>query len=102
MIGAWPFHDHYKRIGESVNRGLFGGIVVKPRDHKFPPEFPLPAEIEEVIEQRLKLHVAPAIVPVGPRVEDCATFCASGPTSLRIVRCRPPTSRSTCRSFSTR
>lgn len=69
MIGAWPFHDHYRRIGEFVNRGLFGGIVVKPKDHKFPPKFPLPSEIDEIVEQRLKLHVAPAVVPAGPQVE---------------------------------
>ena len=30
MVGAWPFHEHYRMIGESVNRGLFGGIVVLP------------------------------------------------------------------------
>ncbi len=28
-IGAWPFHDHHMHIVESVNRGLFGGIVVR-------------------------------------------------------------------------
>jgi plastocyanin len=69
MIGAWPFHDHYRRIGEFINRGLFGGIVVKPKDHKFPPKFPLPPEIEEIVEQELKLHIEPAIVSAGPRVE---------------------------------
>lgn len=33
-VGCWPFHDHYKMIGDNVNRGLFGGIVV--RDPKWP------------------------------------------------------------------
>ena len=69
MIGAWPFHDHYKRIGEYVNRGLIGGIVVKPTGHKHPPRCRLPAEIETLVEERLKLHVEPAMVPVGPRIE---------------------------------
>ncbi len=31
MVGAWPFHDHYVHLMESVNRGLFGGLVVLPR-----------------------------------------------------------------------
>jgi plastocyanin len=74
MIGAWPFHDHYKRIGEYVNRGLIGGIVVKPREHKHPPPHALPAEIEAIVEERLKLHVAPAIVPPGSRVEALRSF----------------------------
>ena len=69
MIGAWPFHDHYQRIGQYVNRGLFGGIVVNPRDHPHPPTLSLPEEIAEIVEQRLKLHTEPAVVPAGPRVE---------------------------------
>jgi plastocyanin len=69
MVGAWPFHDHWRDIGQYVNRGLFGGIVVKPKDHQHPPRQKLPQEIEELIEQRLKLHVGPAVVPVPPRVE---------------------------------
>lgn len=28
-IGAWPFHDHHMHIAEVVNRGLFGGLVVR-------------------------------------------------------------------------
>lgn len=28
-IGAWPFHDHHMDISEAVNRGLFGGLVVR-------------------------------------------------------------------------
>src|SRR6266498_1434465 len=74
MVGAWPFHDHYKRIGEYVNRGLIGGIVVKPRKHKHPPRLALPPEIEAIVEQRLKLHVAPAVVPPGPQVEALRSF----------------------------
>ena len=69
MIGAWPFHDHHRHIGDYINRGLFGGIVVKPKGHKHPPRCNLPAEIEALVEERLKLHVDPAVVPVGPEVE---------------------------------
>jgi plastocyanin len=41
-VGAWPFHDHYKEIMENVNRGLFGGIVVRaPYAPKADYEVPL-------------------------------------------------------------
>jgi plastocyanin len=40
-IGAWPFHDHHMHITESVDRGLFGGVVV--RDHRCPkPDYEVP------------------------------------------------------------
>ena len=28
-IGPWPFHDHSMHLVEAVNRGLFGGLVVR-------------------------------------------------------------------------
>jgi FtsP/CotA-like multicopper oxidase with cupredoxin domain len=31
-VGAWPFHDHHMHISEIVNRGLFGGLVVRDLD----------------------------------------------------------------------
>jgi plastocyanin len=41
-VGCWPFHDHYKVIGDNVNRGLFGGIVVRdPKWHKADYEVPV-------------------------------------------------------------
>lgn len=41
-IGAWPFHDHHMNVMENVNRGLFGGIVVRnPRSKKPHYEVPL-------------------------------------------------------------
>jgi plastocyanin len=44
-VGAWPFHDHYRNIGASVNRGLFGGLVVLPEhEHEELPRFPLPPD----------------------------------------------------------
>src|SRR5205085_2641979 len=52
MIGAWPFHDHCRNIGMNVNRGLFGGIVVLPReDCDRLPRFPLPKGLEELLEK---------------------------------------------------
>lgn len=47
MIGAWPFHDHSHHIGESVNRGLFGGIVVMPKHHEPPPHALLPDLVKD-------------------------------------------------------
>jgi len=51
-VGAWPFHDHHRDIGMSVNRGLFGGIVVLPREEcEHLPRFPLPAGLEKELEK---------------------------------------------------
>src|SRR3954454_9231349 len=33
MLGAWPFHSHWRNIGDDTNRGLFGGIVVLAARH---------------------------------------------------------------------
>jgi FtsP/CotA-like multicopper oxidase with cupredoxin domain len=38
VIGAWPFHDHYKNIDDNINRGLFGGLVVLPDETYMPPQ----------------------------------------------------------------
>jgi FtsP/CotA-like multicopper oxidase with cupredoxin domain len=54
MVGAWPFHDHSRHIGESVNRGLFGGIVVLPRDCDEPHRFELPPFAEDFAERRIR------------------------------------------------
>lgn len=41
-IGAWPFHDHHMDIEEVVNRGLFGGLVVRdPHCKKTDLEVPI-------------------------------------------------------------
>jgi len=51
MIGAWPFHDHYRRIEASVNRGLFGGLVVLPSElFDDLPCFPLPTGLDDLIK----------------------------------------------------
>src|SRR5918994_1845248 len=51
MLGAWPFHDHSRHIGESVNRGLFGGVVVLPQDHEHPDRFELPPLVREYADR---------------------------------------------------
>ena len=41
-IGAWPFHDHCHDVIVNVNRGLFGGIVVRdPKACPFDLEVPI-------------------------------------------------------------
>lgn len=41
-VGAWPFHDHHMHIEAAVNRGLFGGIVVRdPHAKKADLEAPI-------------------------------------------------------------
>ena len=41
MVGAWGFHDHVRDVGQNVNRGLFGGLIVRDpaaacADHQIP------------------------------------------------------------------
>ena len=55
MLGAWPFHDHHRHIGDSVNRGLFGGVVVLPKEGCHPPHrLRLPDSIEDFMEECCK------------------------------------------------
>jgi FtsP/CotA-like multicopper oxidase with cupredoxin domain len=68
MLGAWPFHDHYRDIGMSVNRGLFGGIIVLPGeecDHL--PRFPLPTGLKKAMDQHQQsLSQTPMRMPGRP------------------------------------
>lgn len=68
MVGAWPFHDHHRHINESVNRGLFGGLVVLPKKKIViePPDLvKLPRDLELLVE---KLCRHPLCLPgFGPR-----------------------------------
>jgi FtsP/CotA-like multicopper oxidase with cupredoxin domain len=51
-VGAWPFHDHYRNIGMSVNRGLFGGIIVlQEEERERLPRFPLPSGLTELLAE---------------------------------------------------
>lgn len=52
MIGAWPFHDHSRHIAESINRGLFGGIVVLPREHRPPHVMVLPPMVASYLKAK--------------------------------------------------
>jgi plastocyanin len=52
MRGAWPFHDHARHIAESINRGLFGGIVVLPRAHRPPHRMVLPPMVASYLTSK--------------------------------------------------
>src|SRR5258708_5291116 len=54
MVGAWPLHDHWRDIGQYINRGLFGGGVATPKEQEPPPRLKLPGGVREPIEQKLK------------------------------------------------
>src|SRR5215813_8464023 len=46
-IGAWPFHDHVRNVQMNVNRGLFGGLIV--RDPSAPcPDYEVPIFIHQL------------------------------------------------------
>jgi plastocyanin len=57
MVGAWPFHDHARGLRASINRGLFGGIVVRTRElhEERLEELELPAQVRELLERRPRL-----------------------------------------------
>ena len=40
-VGAWGFHDHVHDVGRNVNRGLFGGLVVRDPDACADHEIPI-------------------------------------------------------------
>ncbi|MFN0195058.1 MAG: galactose oxidase-like domain-containing protein [Aestuariivirga sp.] len=54
MVGAWPFHDHSHHITESVNRGLFGGIIVLPKGAARTSSFVLPPLVAEFVKRRCR------------------------------------------------
>ncbi|GJL75335.1 galactose oxidase-like domain-containing protein [Nitrosomonas sp.] len=53
-VGAWPFHDHWRKVAVSVNRGLFGGIVVLPKGISPPGSFVIPPKLAALPEEALK------------------------------------------------
>ncbi len=47
-IGAWAFHDHVRHVGTTVNRGLFGGLIV--RDPAAPcPDHEVPMFVHQMV-----------------------------------------------------
>ena len=72
-IGVWPFHDHGSHgIHESIDRGLFGGIVVlppgikPPPTMKIPPTYPALEELRRLFGRRRVLADA---LPLGKKLQ---------------------------------
>ena len=68
-VGAWPFHDHSRTVGASINRGLFGAVVVLPRrdDCRPPKTVELPEKLHGLVKELMERPPLP-IPPI--RVED--------------------------------
>jgi len=72
MIGAWPFHDHSTRLRESINRGLFGGIVVRPRNHRpHVPPLTLPPYVAQYLKE-IEKRFRPAPPGLVERIQEWA------------------------------
>src|SRR5262249_15587550 len=71
MIGAWPFHDHSTHLRESINRGLFGGIVVRHPKFRPLPHFELPPYVIEFLKASGK-RFRPAPPGLVERLEEFA------------------------------
>lgn len=68
MLGAWPFHDHSVALGPSIDRGLFGGVVVLPRRLRPPRGLELPPLVKDFLGEIAKQR------PRRPPVPDPAPF----------------------------
>jgi plastocyanin len=82
MIGAWPFHDHCRNIGDNTNRGLFGGIIVLPkREQATLPKFPVPAKFfESALEIAARVRL-PTALPDPVTVADPGPSAQPQPTA---------------------
>jgi FtsP/CotA-like multicopper oxidase with cupredoxin domain len=84
MVGAWPFHDHWRHVGDDVNRGLFGGVIVLPRRLGPPPGFSFPPELKETIDMLMKRPPRHVVRPPGPPPTGPLTHTMD-PTGHRIA-----------------
>lgn len=67
-VGVWPFHDHWRMAGPSIERGLFGGLVVLPKEKVKPTVHVIPRvkDFLDLIRKKMK----PLPVPAPPRPID--------------------------------
>ena len=71
-VGAWPYHDHGPNHTLNTFRGMFGGLVVRPKDEPVPP-----------VEHVLFLHQLQPPVTGLERSFQCINgraFCGNTPT----------------------
>lgn len=91
MVGAWPFHDHYRDIGMAINRGLFGGIVVLEKEAcEDLPHFDLPEELVRIAlaaRQPAGAFAAAELVapmPMGPPAAQPGPGAAAVPGTMAM------------------
>jgi FtsP/CotA-like multicopper oxidase with cupredoxin domain len=98
-IGPWVFHDHVRNVQQNVNRGLFGGLIV--RDPNAPcADHQIPLFIHQMVgiskssqfrSRRLSLGEtfdSPVEVFTGPEI--CNYYCAiHGPSMSGQVIVEP-------------
>lgn len=80
MLGAWPFHDHARHIAESINRGLFGGIVVLLKSHRPPHRMTLPPMVAGYLKSKftdLQLDHEDHARDIDPVVHDMPVHTAA-------------------------
>src|SRR5688572_2237469 len=96
-IGAWVFHTHVRDVEQNVNRGLFGGLIV--RDPNAPcPEHEIPLFLHQMVgisksslfeSQILSLGGTP-FEKVFDAPEICNYYCKiHGPSMFGQVRVEP-------------
>jgi plastocyanin len=91
MIGAWPFHDHCHNIADNINRGLFGGVVVLPKEGcEYPTMMELPPLIAEFLKERGKegkrhTHSLPPAPPMAMSTGASAPMAMGGAHGAQTV-----------------
>jgi len=75
MIGVWPFHDHYRDIGESIGRGLLGAVIVAPSLGETPTKVVLPESVADIYNNpndaplSVKKNIIPYLQEVAERTD---------------------------------
>lgn len=110
-VGAWPFHDHCHDILDSVNRGLFGAVLVRQRKG-LKPDHEVPIFLHHLAGPRLTALFDSGTLRTGesyafafPRQGDLAYTCrfhamtglvhviAGGPATAQVRILDSPTAR---------
>jgi FtsP/CotA-like multicopper oxidase with cupredoxin domain len=82
-IGAWAFHDHVRHVAENVNRGLFGGLIVRDPDSAC-ADHEVPVFVHQMVGTGIACNfksgtVAPGgtfgPIPAGNELGSCRYHC---------------------------
>ena len=101
-IGAWAFHTHVRNVGSFVNRGLFGGLIVRD-PHRVCADHEIPIFVHQMVGTGIPCnYVSPTLTPgdtfsftFGSDVGVCRYHCQiHGPVmwgEVEVVDGGPPT-----------